>query len=82
MPKPKRIDLDLKKIFRHQKLDDFMFNYVIGIKRGLPAITLEQAINEFMNHYGLQEEEYPLQTSIQTYYTMLKQYYEYSQTHE
>ncbi len=74
MPKEKRIFFDVPKMYKRQCLDHLMFGYVHGIRRGLPSVSIVDAIEMFKEDNSLTEEDYPMESAYKTYDRMRKEY--------
>jgi len=72
MPKDKNIEI--AKIYRHQTIDNWLFSYVIAMRRCDEEKTLKQMLLMFAKDFNLSEDEYPLESMIQKWYKMGKDY--------
>ena len=60
MPKKKKYYIDVPKLIMYEALDLLMFSFVIGMKRGMPTVTLKRCVELFMDDYNLCEDNYPM----------------------
>ncbi len=80
MPKEKPYYINIDKLLKHDAIDKFMFAYVTGMRRALPGNHLNKCIEMFKDEFLLSEDNYPLESALQTYYRMLKSYRVYRKT--
>ena len=76
MPKHKTFYIDLPKLITRDAIDKLMFGYVLGyrFRNVLPVITVRKAITEFTKEFGLNEDTYPMDSAVVTFYNMFKEY--------
>ena len=77
MPKEKPFYIDIEKLLKYDKLDTFMFGYVMGMQRALPSNPLNKCIEMYKEDFMLHEDNYSLDHALQTYYRILESYREY-----
>lgn len=63
----KGIFVNVPKAYQHKTLDNWMFGYVLGMKRALPSVTTKKAIEMFMYDFNLSEDDYPLDSAMVVY---------------
>lgn len=74
MPKKKKFYIDLPKMVLFDTLDNSMFGYVLGMQRAMPSVSRRKCIELFMEDYNLNEDNYPLEQAMQTWYRMMEAY--------
>lgn len=50
-------------IFRYNALNLLMYGYVTGVRSTLHTITIEAAIRQFIEVYGLSEDEFKIESA-------------------
>jgi hypothetical protein len=77
MPKEKGLykSLDISKILYRTTIDHFMFAHVIGYSKNslIPVLQVTAGIRSFMDTFGFEEDDYPLNSAIITFYRMLEE---------
>ena len=76
MPKVKGLYADLPKLLQRQAVDLIMLGYVMGYRHvsPIPVLQIKKGLEHFMEDMGLSEDDYPLESAMDTYYRMLKEY--------
>ena len=74
MPRYKPIVINCAKLLRHDKLDSMMFGYVIGVTNILPSVPITKALELFMRDFNLSEDEYSMDSAMNMYYKMFKEF--------
>lgn len=74
MPKRKKYYIDFPKLLLYEAFDHLMFSYILGMQRGMPSATLKKCMELFMEDYNLNEDNYPMEQALQTWYRMFKSY--------
>jgi len=80
MPRDKKFYIDIPKMYRYDTIDKLMFGYIMGIQDGMPSLTLKRGMEMFMDKYNLDEDNYPMEQGLQTWYRMFESYREYRKT--
>lgn len=76
MPKHDEFTLDMKEIFRHSVLENFLFSYVFAMKKALPGMTIKRIVQEFKKDFNLDDRVLDDDIAVQKYYRMIKDYYD------
>jgi len=76
MPKQKGLYVSLPKLLTRQAVDILMLGYVMGYSDSapIPILQIRKGVEKFMQRMDLQEDDYPLDSAIVTYYRMLGEY--------
>jgi hypothetical protein len=76
MPKTKGLYVSLPKLLTRQAVDILMLGYVMGYSDSapIPILQIRKGVEKFMQRMDLQEDDYPLDSAIVTYYRMLGEY--------
>lgn len=77
MSKEKQYYIDIDKLLKYDSLDKFMFGFTEGLRYGLPSVHITKAIDSYMEHFCLNEDNYPRDHALQNYYRMLESYRKY-----
>jgi hypothetical protein len=64
--KEKPFESKLSAFYKKTAIDLMMFGYVMGMRRGLPAVKIGKSVELFLDEFGLQED-YPLDSAIRTH---------------
>lgn len=80
MPKKKKYYVNLPKLILYEALDLLMFSYIMGMQRGMPSATLKKCMELFIDDYNLNEDNYPMEQALQTWYRMHKMYVVFRKT--
>ena len=80
MPRIKKYYVDLPKLILYDALDKLMFGYVMGIQDGMPSLSLKRSMEMFMDKYNLNEDNYPLEQGLHTWYKMFESYRDFRKT--
>jgi hypothetical protein len=75
MSKEKPFENKIQAFYKKNAIDLVMFGYVLGMRRGLPAVNINKSIELFLDEFGLSEDDYPLRSAIVTYERILKDYW-------
>lgn len=67
----KSYPLNIPRIYRFQALDHIMFGYIQGLRKALPSMTVIQAIQEFQKSFGIEDEDYCIETMKAVYYRII-----------
>jgi hypothetical protein len=62
----------LHKFYSYQTFDHILFGYVLGATRVLPTLSINKAIEMFLNDFNLCEDEYCFEAARATYYRIMK----------
>lgn len=54
-----------------------MFSYVLGLRRALPATTIEHSLILFQKEFRLTEEEFPIDSAKVVFHRMMQEFYDY-----
>jgi hypothetical protein len=71
MSREKPFENRLPALYKKTAVDLIMFGYVLGLRRGLPAVTIQKALNCFLNDFGL-EEDYHLESAKVSYFRITR----------
>ena len=74
MPKEKPFLIKIDAFYKKPIEDIFMLGYVLGLKRGLPAVSDKQAIMLWLEEMGLTEDDYSIRVAQQIYIDVKKTY--------
>ena len=80
MPSEKKIYKNIPKIYRYEAIDNWLFAYVIAYRRCGDA-SLKDTLLMFAKDFGLSEDEYPLDSMLQKWYNMAKDYLNEEKSH-
>lgn len=80
MPKIKEIYKLTAKIYRHQTIDNWLFGYMIALRNVNRDISLKASLEMFAKDFGLEEDDFPLESMIQKWYNMSKDYIDEEKT--
>ena len=72
MPSEKKLYKNIPKIYRYETIDNFLFGYVMALRR--QDVSLKDKLLLFAKDFGLSEDEYPLDSMLQKWYKMAKDY--------
>jgi hypothetical protein len=64
--KEKPFENKIPAFYKKNAIDLILFGYVIGMRRGLPAVKISKSIELFLDDFGLQED-YPMDSAIRTH---------------
>lgn len=77
MPKRKGlyVNLNIPKLLQKQTIDSWMFAYVIGYRHvsPIPILQVKAGIEHFMEDFGLEEDDFPLDSAIVAFFRMMKE---------
>ena len=66
----------IPKLYKSNALNLLMLGYVQGMQDALPAITDDKALQMFMRHYRLTDEDFSLESAKVYFVTMKKAFLE------
>ena len=72
MPKTSEIEKLIPKIYRQNALNLSLFAYIRGVRTALHTVTVVQAIDMFMEDYGLDDDNFNRGSALTTYNRMQK----------
>jgi hypothetical protein len=77
--KKKDLYIDIPKLLRRQTIDHLMLGYVLGYRNISPIKILQvrPAIKAFIEDIGCSEDEYPLDSALCNFYSLLDEYREW-----
>ncbi len=78
MPKCKNYLVKIDKFYKFQTFDHICFGYVQGLRKALPSISVNKAIEIFLNTFEIEEDEYCFDAARTTYYRILSSIVEMS----
>lgn len=78
MARKKRVLYDFHELFRQDKLDDYIFAYFTGVKRGIPSAKLLEIAYNFQSDFGLNEENCAVDIIIASYQRSMSKYQKHS----
>ena len=67
MSKEKPFENRIPAFYKKNAIDLMLFAYVMGMRRGLPAVKIGKSIELFLNDFGLTEDDYPIESAIRTH---------------
>lgn len=70
----------ISKFINRRSIDLLMFGWVTGIRRQMPAATVEQTVKAFSDFYGIEEDDYPIETMKSTFFRMNNEMVDYLRT--
>lgn len=70
--------LSIDAFVRHDTTDKIMWGYVRGLRKGLPAVSIQRAIESFAQEIGLSEIN--VESWKTKYVRMTKEFYEQQRT--
>jgi len=73
MPKIQQIESTIHKIYRRNALNLSLFAYVLGVRSALHTITIPQAVDMFMQEFGLDDDTFNRASAITTFNRMQKE---------
>lgn len=59
---------NIPKFYRWQTFDHICFGYVVGLRTALPTMSITEAITQFLEDFGLCEDEYCFESARAAYY--------------
>ncbi len=62
----------IHKFYTYQTFDMIMFGYVLGATRVLPTLSVNKAIEMFLDAFNLCEDEYCVEAARASYYRIMK----------
>lgn len=68
MPKKTKIKMDLPKICQMHTLDILLYAHVSAIMEFAPGVSLKAAINNFINKYNINEDDWAFTTMEQAFF--------------
>lgn len=72
MPKVKQYAVNIPRLYKWQTLDAICFGYVQGLRKGLPAISVSEAIRIWLEAFDLCEDDYCFDNAKAGYYRVLQ----------
>ena len=72
MPKTDEIEKFIPALWRCSPLNLCLFSYIRGVRGALHTITITQAIDMFMEEYGLDDDNFNRGSALTTYNRMQK----------
>jgi len=63
----------IPKLYKRQAGDLLFFGFVNGVMAAMPSVSLKECIILYQNHFGLTEDDTPLDSVRITYYRMKKE---------
>lgn len=72
MPSLNEIQKQIPALYRQNALNLSLFAYIRGVRAALHTVTVVQAIDMFMNDYGLEEDDFNRKSALTTYNRMQK----------
>lgn len=60
----------ISKFINRRSIDLLMFGWVTGIRKQIPAATVEQTVKAFSDYYGIEEDQYPIESMKSTFFRM------------
>lgn len=78
MPKTKGLYINLPRLLIRDTIDKCLLGYVMGYRNHnvLKVLEVRAACVQFMEDFGLSEDDYPLDTAVSTFYKLFKEYQE------
>ena len=73
MPKRTQIENLIPALYKRSVLNIALFAYIRGVRSTLPTLTLAQAVDMFMEDWGLDEDEFNRNSALTTYDRMQKE---------
>lgn len=70
MPKERGFDINIKKAYRRQAIDNWMFGFVVAIQTTFPGMKLNAIIDHFARTFNISEDEYGREAMLQNWYRM------------
>jgi len=67
----------IHKFHKRKLYESMMFAYVLGIRRALPAVTIEHSLILFQKEFCMTEEEFPIDSAKVIFHRMMQEYYDY-----
>ena len=68
----KQIRLNIHKFYTFNSLDHILFGYVMGVTQALPSVSVNKAVEMWLDRFNLCEDVLCLEAARQTYYRILK----------
>lgn len=72
MPRCKNYLINVPKFYRFQSFDHIMFGYIHGLRKALPSMSVTAAVKQFLESFGIEEDEYCFDNAKQNYYRILE----------
>jgi hypothetical protein len=72
--------MQIEKFIKRRTFDVLLFGWISSLRHNLPGVTLDQAVSQFLAHFGLTEEEHSLDTAKRTYLRMVNELRELEKT--
>lgn len=73
MPREQPIMKPIPRLYKYQAIDLIMSGFVHGMQTALPALSVEKALQIFVDLYGIDYHEYPLDSAINKYSEIKKE---------
>lgn len=70
--KEKGYKLNIHKFYTFNALDHVLFGFVLGMTQALPSVSINKAVEMWLERFNLCEDSYCLEAARQTYYRILK----------
>jgi len=80
MPKEKPPKVSIKAFYKSQAEDIFMFGFIYGVQKYLPAFTTRRLIEDFKKELGYSEDDYPTDCASTNYTVMKKRFFDLGRT--
>ena len=80
MPKTNPIEESIPKLYRRNALNLSMFAFIRGVRAALPTVSVPLAIDMFMEHYGLNDDNFNRGSARNTYNFMQKELLTFKRT--
>ena len=74
MSKEKPFENKIPAFYKKNAIDIAMFGWVLGMRRGLPAVKTNKSIELFLHEFKLSEDDYPLRSALVTYERIQKEF--------
>tara|TARA_R110000787_G_scaffold97665_4_gene201312 strand:+ start:11330 stop:11563 length:234 start_codon:yes stop_codon:yes gene_type:complete len=74
MPSRSGVENSVPKIYQRTALSLMLFGYVTGVRATLHTVTLDQAVNMFIESYGLDEDDYNTESAKNNFNRMQKEF--------
>ena len=72
MATSKQVRLNIHKFYTFNSLDHILFGYVMGVTQALPTVSVNKAVEMWLDRFNLCEDVLCCEAARATYYRILK----------
>lgn len=82
MSKRKPFEELISDYYMRSAVELSLFNFVSGVLHVLPGCETNKAVKLWLDKFGFEEDEYPLQTAIQNFYKIRDSFTDWKKTRD